>query len=106
MLQTQTYDIKVHGKMLKFLVARLIGLGFLALAPILANAAPHHKQGVDTYKILQEGTEFARWNHPSTSLQFISYWWEEDLWTCQISITSLSCWLGDYWTDKNYERDK
>jgi|TARA_R110000823_G_scaffold290991_6_gene409296 hypothetical protein len=90
--------------MRKARVAGIVGLGLLALAPMLANAAPYKKQGVDTYKIFQKGKEFARWS--VDRLQFVSYWWEEDLWTCQISITSLECWLGDYWTDKDYKRDK
>ena len=75
----------------------------LAFVPLTASSAPEKKMGEDTYKIIREGEEIARFNH--LDIQFITYWWDEDIWTCQISIISLECWAGKAWTDNNYERD-
>ena len=75
----------------------------LALVPLSATSAPHKKMGMDTYKIIRNGEELFRFAH--SRYQFVTYWWDKDIWTCQISVTSLECWLGEYWTENDYLPD-
>lgn len=75
----------------------------LALVPLSATSAPQVKMGMDTYKIIRNGEELFRF--ADGRLQFVTYWWDKDIWTCQISLTSLQCYLGESWTNDKYIRD-
>ena len=66
----------------------------LALVPLTATSAPDKKVGKDTYKIIRNGEEIFRFT--DGNVQYVTYWWDKDIWTCQISLTSLQCYLGDF----------
>lgn len=75
----------------------------LALVPLTATSAPDKKVGKDTYKIIRNGEEIFRFT--DGNVQYVTYWWDKDIWTCQISLTSLQCYLGDFWTKNDYLPD-
>jgi hypothetical protein len=76
---------------------------FLALVPLTATSAPDEKVGKDTYKIIRNGEEIFRFT--DSNRQYVTYWWDEDIWTCGITIVSLKCYLAESFTKDNYIRD-
>ncbi|MDA9895541.1 hypothetical protein N9D98_05855 [Amylibacter sp.] len=75
----------------------------LALVPLTATSAPDEKVGKDTYKIIRNGEEIFRFT--DGNFQYVTYWWDEDIWTCMIGTYTLKCYLGESWTNDKYIRD-